>query len=156
MLFVDANGKLHRDKDEMLAKNIPPLVSFRKEIDGTFRVYTGLPLRNSTHCGSCTVPPISDLANPALFPDMERPVFLNSGDWIALTAKLPVYIPTFRNTHPSTAADKLAELMASAQVGDTLVLGRSKVPQCPPRGEPRPHHRQDRRKGRTLSLENRP
>lgn len=128
MLFVDANGKLHQEKDEMLANNIPPLVSFRKEIDGTYRVYTGLPPRNSTHCGSGVIPIDSELNQ---FPDMERPVVLNSGDWIALTAKLPVYIPTFRNPNPSTAADKLAELMASAQVGDTLVLGRSKVPQCP-------------------------
>ena len=128
MLFVDATGKLHKDKSEMLVQKIPPLVSFRKESEGSFRVYGGLPPRNPTHCGSGTVPAKGALT---MFPDMESPVVLNSGDWIALTAKLPLSIPTFRNPSPTTAEGKLSELIANAEIGDTLVLGRKAVKECP-------------------------
>lgn len=128
MQFVDSLGTLHSDKSLMLNQKIPPLVSFRKESNGSFRVYAGLPPRNMTHCGSGEVPERNHLNK---LPNMQGPVILNSGDWIALTAKLPIPIPLFRNVNPQSPQEKLGELIASADVGQTLVLGRSVVPECP-------------------------
>lgn len=127
MLFVDATGKAHEDKTDILKHKIPPLVSFRKELDGSFRVYTGLPPRNTTQCGSGEMPDVSELAR---YPEMHAPVVLNSGDWISLSSTPPLTIPESPIHTPVTPADKLSELIASASVGDTVVLGRAAVKEC--------------------------
>jgi hypothetical protein len=127
MLFVDATGKAHDDKTDILKQKIPPLVSFRKEPDGSFRVYTGLPPRNTTQCGSGEMPDVSKLDR---YPEMQAPVVLNSGDWISLSSTLPLTIPETPIHTPVTPADKLSELIASASIGDTVVLGRAAVKEC--------------------------
>jgi hypothetical protein len=127
MLFVDANGTAHETKESIL-KQGNPLVSFRKQLDGSFRVYSGLPPANLTHCGSGAVPNLDVLKTA---PDIEAPVVLNSGDWIALTAYLPVRIPSSRKADPLSAAEKLGELIASGSIGDTIILGRFAVHECP-------------------------
>ncbi|MEY4668212.1 MAG: hypothetical protein RL518_911 [Pseudomonadota bacterium] len=128
MVFVDGLGETHHTKERILERKLPPLVSFRKQPDGSFRVYSGLPPRNLTHCGSGSVPHPENLERDR---GMQCPVILNSGDWIALTAALPVAIPTFLPTDPVSPADKIASKIAAGLVGETLILGRSAVPECP-------------------------
>ena len=132
-LFVDSAGALHRDKRKILDEEIPPLVSFRKEHDGSFRVYAGLPPRNKTHCGTGTAPSVDAVDAFHQLPDMHGPVVLNSGDWIALAASLSLSIPTFKQSDLSraTVSEKLSHRIASAEVGQTIVLGRGAEPTCP-------------------------
>lgn len=122
-LFIDSNGTLvgNDDKSVFVDGKRSPLVSFRKESNGCVRVYAGLPPRNATHCDSGPVPSKDEIFNR---PNIHGPVLLNSGDWLALTPECPVVIPRTKNPEPKDAAEKLGELLASAQVGDTLVLGR--------------------------------
>jgi hypothetical protein len=128
-LYVDREGKLLADdqKSHIADEKRSPLVSFRKEPNGAFRVYAGLPPRNTTYCDSGHVPSLAEIER---HPDIHGPVVLNSGDWVALTPLCPVKIPFTNNPNPLHAGDKLANVIASAQVGDVLVLGRKMEESC--------------------------
>ena len=128
-VFIDSNGTLvgNDDKSVFVDQNRSPLVSFRKESNGSVRVYAGLPPRNATHCDSGPIPNTNEIFER---PNIHGPVILNSGDWLALTHECPVAIPTTKNPAPKDAAEKLTEILASAQVGDTLILGRHIEESC--------------------------
>lgn len=128
-LYVDREGNVLADgqKGQIADERRSPIVSFRKETGGSFRVYAGLPPRNSTYCDSGHIPSSAEIE---MHPNIHGPVVLNSGDWVALSPFCPVKIPLANNPHPQNAAEKLAEIIASAKVGDTLVLGRKIEASC--------------------------
>ncbi len=127
-VYLDVTGEVHDDRTGLLRPTTPPLAALRKEKSGAFRVYSGRPPSNRTYCGSGTTPTSSELARHR---DNQAPVVLTSGGWIALTPKVVVRIPNSTLFVPCSAAEKLTELVGSTRSRETVILGRTAVPECP-------------------------
>jgi hypothetical protein len=134
-IFVDSQGRIHADKAPFLKENpCLPLVSFTKPTfsDDTI-VHAGVPPRHSTFCRPGHPAGKMDRLLVQLDKDaapLRYATTLSSGDQISLGLMCEVQIPDRHIPHPETPADQLAQLLAQAQPGDTVKLGRQAVPSC--------------------------
>ena len=134
-IFIDSQGRIHAEKAPFLKENpCLPLVSFTKPTfsDDTI-VHAGVPPRHSTFCragdlkGKMQRLPV-DLDQKAV--PLRYATTLSSGDQISLGSMCDVQIPDRHILNPENPSEKLAQLLAQAQPGDTVKLGRQEVPTC--------------------------
>jgi hypothetical protein len=132
-LFVTSDGSTHTVKDSIVSGVHEPLISFFKNSDGSVVAYAGLPARNQTLCWA-TTPTEDPKGIGTLIEGMEdhqlvQPTILCSGNTLQIcTTK--IRIPDEPILHPKADGDRFAQLLATAQPGDDVRLGRMTVPEC--------------------------
>ena len=137
-IFIDATGRIHRGKESFLDKSAEPLASFTKpRLGDDVVVHAGLPPRNPTFCRSERA-----LPRPHLTDELAKPLrystVLRSGDRLSLGLTCELEIPRRSISKPTTASEKLSSLVAQAEPGAIIELGRFAVPECD-RGVSRVH-----------------
>ncbi len=131
-LFVDTLGNIHLGKDLFLKGNATPLVSFKRDaISGDVIVYSGLPPTNQTFCRSCPLDPTSAQELPTFAQPLRYFTVLKTGDVLSLTPSCSITIPGSEMSEPRTPEEKLAQLIAKAQPGQFVQLGRLAVAELP-------------------------
>lgn len=134
-IFVDSRGAIHAEKAPFLNGGPSlPLVSFTKpNFSNDTIVHAGVPSRHPTYCrpgqamGKRDNLPVH-LEREAV--PLRYATTLSSGDRISLGLMCELQVPNRHISSPETSSEKLAQLLAQAQPGDTVQLGRQAVPAC--------------------------
>ena len=109
-------------REQLISGKVESTATFRRTQE-EFTVYSGMPPRNATYCGSGPIPSPRGIRETST---MLHPVILNSGDWIALTPEVTFQVPSNRlMAPPTTAQEMVVQKILEASVGETLTLGRS-------------------------------
>ena len=116
-------------REQLISGKVESTATFQRAQED-FTVYSGMPPRNATYCGSGPTPSPRRIRETST---MLHPVILNSGDWIALTPEVTFQVPSDRRTAPpTTAQEMIGQKILEASVGETLTLGRSSTLPLPP------------------------
>lgn len=124
-LFIDTEGRIHTTKEPFLRGQRTPLVTLTATADG-FVVNSGVPPRNKTYVGR-----EQDVSQGAC--SLKYSAMVSSGTFIGLTELCLFEVPSSKDglsdprTEAVTGIEGLQALLAYAEKGDTVVLGRSAV-----------------------------
>jgi hypothetical protein len=127
VLMVDVGGQIHRDKQAFISGRAEPLVSFKRTESGTFIVHAGVPPLNQTCClAARDLAAKGEISNT----NLHYPTVLTSGD----SAFLDGYefsIPSAMANPAGSHRAQLEALLAKAEVGARVSLGRNAVEELP-------------------------
>ncbi len=127
-VFVDTSGMLHKSRAPFYEIEGPkPLASVWRTSGGReLIVYPGLMPANDIYCRWYP----AEGREPELHGPLQGPFIARSGDVLYLSKHCAVQVPSRAEPTPMSPSETLAFMLAVAQPGESVPLGRGIVPSC--------------------------